>query len=164
MSLPNTHNTIVFATFKGTQFFDPEGNEANVQNISDFSYLNTLPESISLQLSSREVTGDSKIIFSTTGITGLGKSLTAFNMPEYIYSNQDFYFTAKITDLFDNPIKNIEKMDAEIDTLISHAPDNFTIVTTGTLDPLIVGQRNLEIDLVLNDGTIVKDTSARISI
>ncbi len=162
MSLPNTHNTIVFATFKGTQLFDPEGNASNIQNEAAFPFVNTSPSSISLQLSAREITEDCKIVYSTTGITGLGLALTAFNMPEYIYQDQDFYFTAKITDAFNAPIKNTTRMQADIDTLISHEPDNFTIVTTGSLDSFIIGEQNLDIDLLLSDGTVVKDTSATI--
>jgi hypothetical protein len=158
----NTHNTIIFASFLGEKSVDPEGTYSSIDNSSDYPFFNYIPATLSMQISARELIGGYTLDFSTNGITGLGQTLTAFNIPDYIYNNQNFYFTAKLTDGKNNPIKNVDKIQAEQNLLILHnnEGEENTVATIGDFNNILVSEGTLSINLLLSDDTVVKSPSA----
>ena len=160
--MSKTHNTIIFASFAGEKNKDTEGVYSNIDNQTSYPYSNFLPTTLSMQLSSKEVNGSYKLNFSTNGITGLGQTLTAFNIPKYIYANQDFYFTAKLLDVENNPIKNISKVQSEQNVLILHSNDGTedSLATIGDFNNILVSEGVLSLNLLLEDDTIVRSPSA----
>lgn len=159
------HNTVLFAAFDPRPFQDPESNFYNITQTNETVGINTGASTITFSISSGLSAGnDDKFRFSTNGVLGLGAPTSAFDIPQINYVNQDIYFYATLTSkesLSSIPRKNFDKIQQLTNLLITHNPTEETFIIDSDGDNFITDLTELQVNLVLDDGTVVPESSAK---
>ena len=168
------HNKVIYASFDPKPFRDPESIYYNITSTKETLGLNMAPSTISYQISSGSPIRDTDVLkFSSNGVIGLSKPLTAFEIPKINFVGQDIYFVATVTSLSSLsgdtyikdelvPRKNYPKLDSEIVLLIAaqnNAGEDEFIITSNE-NKILTELSLLSVRLVLSDDTVVPTSSA----
>ena len=152
----NSHDVILFAGFDNSIFKDPESNL--VYTDSAVPYINTVPSTITYEVSAVGYEDTDDFRFTSNGIMGLTNTLSTFNIPNINFAGQNIYFVSAITSLSGAFRKSLPKIDVDLSLLKTHEDD--LVITWSTRDHIIIGASNVTLSLLRGDGSTVPDTSA----
>ena len=147
------HNTVLYASFDTSQFIDPEGDNINFDNNTDFPVINSVPASISFAISARSVNpSNTSINFTSNGVDGLGSLIDTFNIPKINFANQKVYFVARLKNGF-IPLKREPIIETSIDFLETQNGDNIKLMNEN--NSIVIDQGDLNLTLFTSNSAII---------
>ena len=119
----------IFANFDTTAVIDPEREYYNLPK-NELPVLNQITASTRLQINPGPVVN--KLVFSTSGIDGIGYNDKIFDLDTYYFQNQNIYFTVRVKTTNNYPAKFVKNLtlgntvsdDNTIDVLLKDSDNN----------------------------------------